>query len=467
MAIGLMALLAACPASSGTPTYSYVCPNGTPEEGSTTTSEEVNCAACDAGYTLTGQACNRTLRGDDAANTLIGTSMNDFIDGRGGDDTISGLGGDDVLVGGPGADSLNGGAGSDWASYSTASAAVTVNLATPSANSGDANGDSYSSIENLRGSPYHDTLSGNSANNILEGLAGADTFRFGGSFGLDSIGTGANADIATSDSLEFSDRAALSYSYSATDVSITQGSNRVTIYSANVASGAQNVGARQESLVDFRLQQGTTTYNVVVGTTGSDGVLHTTNPALTTTLYGGSGADLILGLDDDDQLYGEEGADELWGGAGVDEIQGDEDNDRLIGGAGIDILYGGGKTNDLDSGGRDDNAQGSDTFLFEAGFGGDFIGFFLAPTSFRIGIDASDILEFTDNSPLMLAWIDQSGIGANPSDGISNDLRITQGSNSVTIIFATDATSDGGFRIMWNGITERVDSTTDLVVDGN
>ena len=420
-------------------------------------------AACPAG----GGGSGVQLIGDDAANTLSGTPGNDTLDGQGGDDTLNGLGGDDILIGGSGADSLNGGAGNDWASYSTATAAIIANLATPAINTGDASGDSYRSIENLLGSDFADTLIGDAMANILEGgagndtlrgAAGADTFRFSGSFGTDSIGTSANADIATSDSLEFSDRAALSYSYSGTDVTIAQGSNRVTIYDANTASGARQAGGRQESLVDFRLQQGATAYNVIVGTTGNDLRVSGT-PENTTVLQGRSAADLLLGLDGNDIMIGNEGADILLGGAGVDNVTGSAGDDFLQGGPGNDFLFGGGSNNDPDSGGRNDNAQGSDTFLFEAGFGSDNIGDYSSSTVYRYAIDASDRLQFTANEALTLAWT--------RNDASDDTLTITQGTNSVTIHGASDATSDGGFRIMWNGITERVDSTTDLMVDGS
>jgi hypothetical protein len=49
-------------------------------------------------------------------------------------------------------------------SYDTASAAVTANLASPIKNKGDATGDSYSSIENLRGSNFSDNLTGDNTN---------------------------------------------------------------------------------------------------------------------------------------------------------------------------------------------------------------------------------------------------------------------------------------------------------------
>ena len=414
-----------------------------------------------------GSGTTGIIAGGDADDTLNGTPGNDTLDGRGGDDTLNGLGGDDILIGGSGADSLNGGAGSDWASYSTATAAIIANLATPAANTGDASGDSYRSIENLLGSDFADTLVGDAMANILEGgagndtlrgAAGADTFRFSGSFGTDSIGTGANADIATSDSLEFSDRAALSYSNSGTDVTMAQGSNQVTIYSANVASGARQAGSRQESLVDFRLQQGTTIYNVIVGTTGHD-FASSTDPSFTTNLHGGRAADIIMGLDGGDLIFGREGSDRLIGGDDNDEMIGGEGDDLLVGGSGDDDLYGGGQSNDAGSGGRNDNAQGSDTFLFEAGFGSDDIGRYSSSTVYRYAIDASDRLQFTANEALVLAWA--------RNDASDDTLTITQGTNSVTIHGASDATSDGGFTIMWNGMTERVDSTTDLMVDGS
>ena len=311
----------------------------------------------------------------------------------------------------------------------------------------------------LIGTAEDNLIDGLGGNDTLYGGGGADTFRFSGSFGLDRIGIDGSPDthLEASDTLAFIATEALSYSYSGTDVTIAQGSNQVTIYSANVASGAQRVGGRQESQVDFRLQQGTTTYNVIVGTVAND-FSGNINPALTTILLGGREGDLILGLDGSDVLEGREGADELWGGAGVDDILGNEGNDRLIGGAGNDFLHGGGNSNDPGSSGRNDNAQGSDTFLFEAGFGSDSIGIYATSTTYSYGIDASDRLQFTANEALALAW-SMNAVG-------DHTLTISQGSNSVTIHGASDATSDGGFTIMWNGITERVDSTTDLMVDG-
>ncbi len=70
---------------------------------------------------------------------------------------------------------MDGGAGIDTASYASSSEAVSVDLADAGPQSGgDASGDVLVSIENVTGSAYDDTLSGNSAANVLEGGEGAD-----------------------------------------------------------------------------------------------------------------------------------------------------------------------------------------------------------------------------------------------------------------------------------------------------
>jgi Ca2+-binding RTX toxin-like protein len=115
------------------------------------------------------------VRGSDYADTLTGN----------GGSTLEGGLGADQLIGQPG--------GSDIASYQHAATGVTANLANPAANTGDAAGDTYTNIVNLRGSQFNDVLVGNSQNNVLDGGGthdngsdvltgggGADTFVFSG-----------------------------------------------------------------------------------------------------------------------------------------------------------------------------------------------------------------------------------------------------------------------------------------------
>ncbi|MCD2182208.1 hypothetical protein LQK81_09125 [Rhizobium sp. GN54] len=56
---------------------------------------------------------------------------------------------------------------------------MTVNLGSRSANTGDARGDSYSSIERLVGSSHSDNLTGNSAANRIFGGSGKDVLKGG------------------------------------------------------------------------------------------------------------------------------------------------------------------------------------------------------------------------------------------------------------------------------------------------
>ncbi|AZO76937.1 MULTISPECIES: calcium-binding protein [unclassified Bosea (in: a-proteobacteria)] len=111
-----------------------------------------------------------------------GTAGDDTLTGSGSDDTLNGLAGNDILIGGGGADILDGGSGFDTASYQNAIAGIVVDLTTPGNNTGEAAGDTYISIENVRGSAFNDTLTGNAGDNVLRGGLGADLLNGGGGF---------------------------------------------------------------------------------------------------------------------------------------------------------------------------------------------------------------------------------------------------------------------------------------------
>jgi len=109
------------------------------------------------------------------ARTRVGSAADQYISGGAFNDTLSGLGGDDELEGRGGGDVLRGGNGRDAASYAHAPAPVVADLAAPAGNTGHAAGDSYNRIENLIGSRFADTLSGNGAANVLTGGGWRDT----------------------------------------------------------------------------------------------------------------------------------------------------------------------------------------------------------------------------------------------------------------------------------------------------
>ena len=89
-----------------------------------------------------------------------GTNYHDKLGGNAASNRLSGGAGNDTLQGYGGADLLYGGAGFDLASYANAARGVLASLAQPLANTGDARGDRYSSVEGLQGSAHGDDLRG-------------------------------------------------------------------------------------------------------------------------------------------------------------------------------------------------------------------------------------------------------------------------------------------------------------------
>ena len=100
---------------------------------------------------------------------------------RGGafDDVLRGDANNNTLRGGLGADVLDGAGGFDFASYSDATVGITANLSNAIGNTGEASGDSYLSIEALRGSDHNDTLIGDTQDNFLQGGSGGDALQGG------------------------------------------------------------------------------------------------------------------------------------------------------------------------------------------------------------------------------------------------------------------------------------------------
>jgi Ca2+-binding RTX toxin-like protein len=121
-----------------------------------------------------GSAFDDAVTGNDAANILTGgNGADDLVGGKGGDTLNGGAGADDLNGGdgndrlipegsvagaaGQAGDDIVGGAGSDWVDYSIAGSAVIVLLDTGVAG-GQAAGDTYSSVENVQGTAFADTL---------------------------------------------------------------------------------------------------------------------------------------------------------------------------------------------------------------------------------------------------------------------------------------------------------------------
>src|SRR5450631_93919 len=194
---------------------------------------------------------------------LTGSDYNDTLTGDGNANVITGGAGNDTLSGGAGNDTLTGGSGSDTADYSNATAGVTVNLSTATAqNTVGAGTDTLSSMENLTGSNYDDSLTGTASANIISGGAGNDTIA--GGAGADTLNGGSGSDT-------------LNYSASTASLTANLGNNTV--------SGGDATG---DVISNFESVTGSSSaaWNNIVGNMSAN------------TLIGGSGSDVLLGGQD-------------------------------------------------------------------------------------------------------------------------------------------------------------------------
>lgn len=137
------------------------------------------------------------VKGSIYSDRLTGDSANNYLDSSGDNDTIEGSLGSDTIDGGAGVDNLR---------YGRLAQAVAVNLKDGTTNKGDTiilASANLSSIENLEGTLFDDTLGGDIGDNLLVGLAGNDSIsgddgsdRIIGSQGADTIDGGAGIDWA-------------------------------------------------------------------------------------------------------------------------------------------------------------------------------------------------------------------------------------------------------------------------------
>ncbi|AZC68319.1 retention module-containing protein [Pseudomonas chlororaphis] len=146
------------------------------------------------GHTLTGTAGDDVLLAGSGDNLINAGDGNDVLIAGSGNNTLHGDAGNDLLFSGPGNDLLDGGTGNDTASYAHASAGVTVDLSLLGAqNTGGAGTDILTAIENLVGSNYNDSLTGDNNANIITGGLGNDVLNGGGGDDLLIGGLGNNS----------------------------------------------------------------------------------------------------------------------------------------------------------------------------------------------------------------------------------------------------------------------------------
>ncbi|ATN32508.1 hypothetical protein ACO34A_01625 [Rhizobium sp. ACO-34A] len=119
-------------------------------------------------YTLSANVENGSLLGSSSIS-LTGNAQSNSIVGNSGNNVLAGL---------QGADTLDGGSGTDTASYAASGSGVSVSLMTGVHTGGDAEGDTLLSIENITGSAFDDIIEGNAGTNVLNGGAGVDLLSY-------------------------------------------------------------------------------------------------------------------------------------------------------------------------------------------------------------------------------------------------------------------------------------------------
>jgi len=288
---------------------------------------------------------------------------------RGGafDDVLVGDSNNNFLRGGNGADMLDGGDGSDFADYIGSSTGLTVNLANPTANTGEAFGDTYVSIENIRGSNFADILIGDNGNNILRGGLGADVLN--GGDGSDSAdysdsGTAVTVNLANS---------ALNTGEAAGDTFISIENIRGSSFNDTLTGDSGDNILRGRGGADaLDGGDGSDTADYFFASTGV--TVSLANPASNTGEAAGdtfTSIENLRGSDNNDNLTGDGVGNTLQGMAGNDTLDGGAGDDRLVGGDGADVLTGG---------------ADADTFVFQfASDGVDEI------TDFESGVDTIEV----------------------------------------------------------------------------
>lgn len=257
------------------------------------------------GDTLTGGADSDTIYGFGGNDTLKGLAGDDVLAGHDGDDILQGGAGDDYLLGGAGNDTLDGGDGNDWAAYEDATAGVKVDLnLTGAQNTGGGGTDKLTSIENVYGSAFNDTLTGNAGDNMLVGDAGNDTIT--GGKGNDTLWGDAGTDV-----LDGGDGDDYMVGGAGDDI-IKGGAGDDWSSYENATAGVT---------VDLNK---TTAQNT--GGAGTDTI---------------TGVELLYGSKSDDVLTGDAKANYLWGSDGNDKLYGGAGDDHLSGGTGADLIDGG------------------------------------------------------------------------------------------------------------------------------
>ena len=220
---------------------------------------------------LIGSHHDDLLLGDEYSNLLRGSEGSDEVHAFG--SSLDGA--SDIIQSGIGNDVIDGGEGSDTLSYNLSPFAVEADLSTGTAMaSGGFGSDQFTSIDQLIGSKYDDSLTGDAEANVIVGNRGDDV--------MDGRG---GIDVAA-----FYDSA-------------------VPVVADLAAGTAVAEGWGSDTFTSFENLDGSASADTLTGDDGPN------------ELWGGWGRDTLNGAGGDDVLLGDKGADEADGGDGTDSCE--------------------------------------------------------------------------------------------------------------------------------------------------
>lgn len=401
--------------------------------------------AGDGDDTITGGYGNDTIVGGTGNDIVNADFGNDSLFGGSGDDVLNGGGGNDFIQGGSGSNAIDGGDGTDTVSYADLGAGVNANLTT-GLTTGAAT-DTVAHVENLIGTNYDDTLTGDANANDIQGLDGADTID--GKGGADRISAGDGDDrvnVTAAGALTIDGGAGVD----TIDVSADTAAHNL-----NLASGVTSGGMIDAAWVlNFE--------NALMGSgndtvTGTDAANSISGGAGNDVLYGGLGTDTLQGGDGNDTLYGEtanssaaDGNDVLEGGAGNDVLWASYGADTMDGGGDSDtVTYqndGRGHIITLDANGDSTTADGGTSSTTTTGgtsANNMAVGDVLIGIENLIGGSGVDIFDVSASSAFHTLSGNNGndtligGDGGNRFDGGGNDDVIIGGTGNDTVVLSS------------------------------
>lgn len=218
----------------------------------------------------------------------------------------------DTFISGAGANDFDGLGGNNTLSYQGSADGVTVNLATGAASGGHAAGDTFANIQNLTGGSGNDVLIGDVNNNVLMGGANAD--HFFGDAGTDTVSyqdapTGVSIDVDNTTVGGGRGNGIAKGDVIATDVERIQGSNSDDTF-FSTRTGVIMDGGNGTDSIDFSTASAGMTVNLGDASKFVS-IERVVGSAHNDTLTASSSGSTLLAMNGNDTLNGGSGADFL------------------------------------------------------------------------------------------------------------------------------------------------------------